>query len=146
MIWDSKEVYWLTYLLRESLYRLNYHRLYREVIKPFNPDAVICTHSLCCAISSVIKRDKKLDYLLIAVPTDFYLNPYWFYKNVDMYFLPQDKSISNRLKKITPDKFSTTGIPILPRFSKPKDRPFLKKKGRLMRIYLPSSLWVEGKD
>jgi len=129
MIWDSKEVYWLTYLLRESLYRLNYHRLYREVIKPFNPDAVICTHSLCCAISSVIKRDKKLDYLLIAVPTDFYLNPYWFYKNVDMYFLPQDKSISNRLKKkIPPDKFSITGIPILPRFSKPKDRPFLKKK------------------
>jgi len=129
IIWDSKEVYWLTYPLREVLYRLNYHRFYREVIKPFNPDAVICTHSLCCAISSVIKRDKNLDYLLIAVPTDFYLNPYWFYKNVDMYFLPQDNLESNHLRwKVSPDRLYVTGIPILPEFSKPKNRSYLKKK------------------
>lgn len=132
IIWDSKEVYWLTYPLREVLYRLNCHRFYREVIKPFNPDAVICTHSLCCAISSVVKRDKNLDYLLIAVPTDFYLNPYWFYRNVDMYFLPQNDLKSNHLRwKVSPDKLYVTGIPILSEFSKPKDRSYLKKKWQI---------------
>jgi len=129
IIWDDKEVYWLTYLLRETLYKLNYHKFYRKVIKPFNPDVVICTHSLSCAISSTIKREKKLDYLLIAIPTDFYLNPYWFYKNVDMYFLPQDNLTSNHLKwKVTPNKLCVTGIPILPEFSKSKDKSYLKKK------------------
>jgi len=132
IIWDSKEVYWLTHPLREVLYRLNYHRFYREVIKPFNPDAVICTHSLACAISSAIKKDKKLNYLLVAVPTDFYLNPYWFYRNVDMYFLPQNDLKSNHLRwKVSPDKLYVTGIPILSEFSKPKDRSYLKKKWQI---------------
>ena len=132
VIWDSKEVYWLTYPLREVLYRLNYHRFYREVIKPFNPDAVICTHSLACAISSAIKKDKKLNYLLVAVPTDFCLNPYWFYRNVDMYFLPQDDIKSNHLRwEVSADKLCVTGIPILPQFSESKDRSYLKKKWQI---------------
>lgn len=113
IIWDSMEVYWLTYLLRSLLYRMNYHRLYRKVIKPFNPEAIVCTHSLCCAICSTIKQDKDLDYLLIAVPTDFYLNPYWFYKNVDMYFLPRNGLNLGPIRwKIPPDKFQITGIPV----------------------------------
>jgi len=129
IIWDSKEVYWLTYLLRTLLYRMNYHRLYREVIKPFNPQVVICTHSLSCAICSTIKQEKNLDYLLIAVPTDFYLNPYWFYKNVNMYFLPQNNSSFNYLKqKIPRDKLQITGIPISPEFLKSKDRFYLRNK------------------
>jgi len=129
IIWDSKEVYWLTYPLRELLYTLNYHRLYKEVIKPFNPHAVICTHSLSCAISSTIKRKKKSEYFLVAVPTDFYLNPYWFYKNVDMYFLPQSSSNYHCLKeKVPAEKLFASGIPIRPQFSKSKDRPYLKKK------------------
>ena len=46
LLWDSKEVYWLTRLLRNILCKLNYHRLYRDVIKPFNPQVVVCTHNL----------------------------------------------------------------------------------------------------
>ena len=129
IIWDSMEVYWLTYLLRSLLYRMNYHRLYRKVIKPFNPEAIVCTHSLCCAICSTIKQDKDLDYLLIAVPTDFYLNPYWFYKNVDMYFLPRNGLNLGPIRwKIPPDKFQITGIPVSPEFLKNKDKKHLKKK------------------
>lgn len=129
LIWDSKEVYWLTYLLRNILYRMNYHRLYRKVIKPFNPQVVVCTHSLSCAICSSIKQDKKMNYLLTAVPTDFYLNPYWFYKNVDMYFLPPGGSNLEDVKRKVPScKLQISGIPISPEFSKPKDRNYLKKK------------------
>jgi len=132
LIWDSKEVYWLTYLLRNVLYRMNYHRLYKEVIKPFKPQVVVCTHSLSCAICSTIKEDKKMNYLLAAVPTDFYLNPYWFYKNVDIYFLPYGNSNSDYIKRRIPShKLHVSGIPISPEFSKLKDRNYLRKKWKL---------------
>jgi len=129
IIWDSKEIYWLTHVLRTSLYYVNYHRLYQEVIKPFNPRVVICTHCLSCAISSTIKRAKKLNYLLVAVPTDFYFNPYWFYNNVDIYFLPHDELSTNFIKRdISPEKIQITGIPISLDFCKLKQREELKKK------------------
>jgi len=132
IIWDSEEVYWLTYFVRSVLYRMNYHRLYREVIKPFDPQVVICTHSLSCAICSTIKYDKKMNYLLVAVPTDFYLNPYWFYKNVDMYFLPQDDSKLECLrKKISHDKLQVSGIPISPQFCQHKDKNCLREKWQM---------------
>lgn len=129
LIWDSKEVYWLTYLLRNILYRVNYHRLYREVIKPFDPHMVVCTHSLSCAICSAIKHDKKMEYLLTAVPTDFYLNPYWFYKNVDIYFLPPGSSNLGYVRRKIPSyKVQVSGIPISPSFSKLKDKDYLRAK------------------
>jgi len=132
IIWDSKEVYWLTYALRIFLYYANYHRLYREVIKPFDPHAVICTHCLSCAISSTIKRAKKLNYSLVAVPTDFYLNPYWFYKNVDVYFLPHSELKADFIKRgISPEKIQITGIPISLDFCKLKQKEKLKKKWRI---------------
>jgi len=132
LLWDSKEIYWLTRLLRNILCRLNYHRLYRDVIKSFNPQVVVCTHNLSCAICSVIKHDKKMNYLLMAVPTDFYLNPYWFYKNVDMYFLPKNNLDFEYLKqKIPHHKLQVSGIPISPEFSKSKDKNYLKKKWQL---------------
>jgi len=132
VIWDSREVYILTYLLRNILYRMNYHRFYREVIKPFGPDVVICTHSLSCAICSVIKHDKKMDFLLVAVPTDFHLNPYWFYENVDLYFLPQSESKLQCLKRGIPShKLWVTGIPISLQFSEEKNKNYLRKKWRV---------------
>ena len=134
IIWDSKEVYWLTYLLRTLLYRMNYHRLYKEVIQPFDPEVIICTHSLSCAICSTIKYVMRLDYLLVAVPTDFYLHPYWFYKNVDMYFLPQNNSNLNYLKrKIPSEKLQVTGIPISPEFSKVKEKSYLQEKWQVRK-------------
>jgi len=128
-IWDNKEIYYLTYILRNFLYRLNYLRLYKEVIVPFNPQAVICTFNIPCALCSVIKKRKRVNYLLAAVPTDFCLHPYWFYKNVDVYFLPH-KSLRKELvrKKINPDKIQITGIPISLDFSRSRDARKLKDK------------------
>ncbi|MFQ5835377.1 MAG: glycosyltransferase [bacterium] len=129
LIWDSREVYWSTYALRNFLYRTNYLRLYREVILPFNPQVVICTHSIACALSSVIKKKKCLDYLLAAVPTDFCLHPYWFYNGVDVYFLPHERLKENLLDRGIPlNKIRVTGIPISPNFSRSKGRKNLKKK------------------
>ncbi|TKJ47650.1 hypothetical protein CEE34_02540 [Candidatus Aerophobetes bacterium Ae_b3a] len=131
-IWDSKEIYWLTYALTNLLYRLNYLRLYKKVFLPFKPQVVICTHSVACALSSVIKRVKKENYLLAAVPTDFCIHPYWFYENVDIYFLPH-KELKEKLigEGIDPKKIRITGIPTSLNFSKSHNSKELKKKWEL---------------
>ncbi len=129
LIWDSKEVYWLTYGLRNLLYQLNYSRLYKKVIFPFNPQAVICTHNIACALCSVIKKAKAVNYLLAAVPTDFCLHSYWFYDNVDAYFLSHE-GLKKKLREkgVDPKKIKITGIPISLNFSKSHNSKKLKKK------------------
>ena len=131
-IWDSKEIYWLMYGLTNLLYRLNYLKLYKKVFLPFKPEVVICTHSVACALSSVIKRVKKENYLLAAVPTDFCIHPYWFYENVDIYFLPH-KELKEKLigEGIDLKKIRTTGIPTSLNFSKSHNSKELKKKWEL---------------
>lgn len=129
LIWDSKGVYWLTYGLRSFLYRLNYLRLYREVILPFNPQIVICTHNIPCALCSVIKKAKGANYLLAAVPTDFCLHSYWFYDNVDAYFVSH-KGLKKKLveRGAEPGKIKITGIPISLNFSKSHNSKELREK------------------
>lgn len=131
-IWDSKEIYWLAYGLTNFLYRLNYLELYKRIFLPFDPQVVICTHSIACALSSVIKKVRKANYVLAAVPTDFCIHPYWFYENVDIYFLPH-KELKRRLmeKGIDSEKIKITGIPTSPNFSKSHNIKELKKKWQL---------------
>ena len=129
LIWDSKEVYWLTYGLRGILYQLNYFRLYREVILPFSPHAIICTYSLASPICAAIKKKKRSDYLLAAVSTDFSLNPYWFDDNVDAYFLAHEGLRKKLIKEgVPPGKLYTVGIPISMDFSQHKNKADLRKK------------------
>lgn len=134
LLWDNRLIYWFTFPLRDFLYYCNSSRLYKEVIAPFSPQAVICTHNIACALCSTIKRKKSLSYLLAAVPTDYALHPYWFYKNVDLYFLAHEGLRKNLQRKGIPSyKIQTTGIPILSAFSEHKDRQKLKKKWGLKK-------------
>ncbi|MFQ5834482.1 MAG: glycosyltransferase [bacterium] len=131
-LWNSNLIFWLTYGLREFSCLLNSFRLYKEVIVPFNPQVVICTHGLPLALCSTIKRRKKLDYLLVAVPTDYSLHPYWTYNNVDVYFLAHEEmKESLRKKGISQDKVQACGIPISPIFSEDTDKEGLKDKWQI---------------
>ncbi len=133
-LWDNRLIYWFTFPSRDFLYHYNSSRFYKEVIAPFSPRAVICTHNIACALCSTIKRKKSLSYLLAAVPTDYALHPYWFYKNVDFYFLAHERLRENLQRKGIPSyKIQTTGIPILSVFSEYQDRQKLKKKWGLKK-------------
>ena len=134
LIWDSKEVYWLTYGLRSTLCQLNWFRLYREVIRPFSPHVIICTYSLACAMCAIIKKKKRSDFLLAAASTDFSLNPYWFDNSVDVYFLPHEALRKKLIKKgISPGKLCTVGIPISMNFSEPKNKDDLRKRWQVRK-------------
>ncbi len=135
-LWDNRLIYWFTFPLRDFLYHYNSSRLYKEVIAPFSPQAVICTHNIACALCSTIKRKKNLSYLLAAVPTDYALHPYWFYKNVDLYFLAHEGLRKNLQRKGIPScKIRITGIPTLSIFSEYKNRQKLKEKWGLKNVF-----------
>ncbi len=131
-LWNSSLIFWLTYSLREFSCLLNSFRLYKEVIVPFSPQVIICTHGLPLALCSTIKRRRKLDYLLVAVPTDYSLHPYWTYNNVDLYFLAHE-GMKNSLRKkgISPAKVQICGIPVSPIFSEDADKEELKNKWQI---------------
>lgn len=127
-LWDSRFVYWVTFPLRYLLYLLNYHRLYFNLLKPFSPHAVVCTHGLACALSAVAKKERNLNWLLFAVPTDFSLHPYWTYSGVNFYFLPSQECKKSLLeRKVEENKLKVTGIPVFS-FSKAVDKKSLRKK------------------
>ncbi|MFQ6066618.1 MAG: glycosyltransferase [bacterium] len=134
ILWNSNLIFWLTYGLRELSCLLNSFRLYKEVILPFDPQVVVCTHGLALALCTTIKRQRKLDYLLVAVPTDYSLHPYWSYDNVDLYFLAHhEMKESLRRKGIPQDKVQICGIPISPIFSEDNDKERLKSKWQIKR-------------
>ena len=131
-LWNSNLIFWLTCGLREFSCRLNSFRLYKEVIASFNPQVVVCTHGLPLALCSTIKRRRKLDYLLVAVPTDYSLHPYWTYNNVDVYFLAHEGMRDGLRKKgISQAKVQVCGIPISPIFSEDTDKEELKNKWQI---------------
>jgi len=129
LIWDSQSVYWLTYGIRNLLYQLNYHCLYREVIYPYQPQAVICTHNIACALCSLIKREKKMNFLLAAVPTDFSLHPYWYYPGVDLYLIPHENMRAKLIRQgVKGNQIESTGIPISLGFGRRENQRKLRQK------------------
>lgn len=129
LIWDSQTVYWLTYGIRNLLYQLNYHRLYREVIYPYQPQAVICTHNIPCALCSLIKREKKMNFLLTAVPTDFSLHPYWYYPAVNLYLIPHEGMRTKLIKQgVKDNQIKSTGIPVSFGFGRKENQKKLKRE------------------
>ena len=129
LIWDSQTVYWLTYGIRNLLYQLNYHRLYREVIYPYQPQAVICTHNIACALCSLIKRQKKMNFLLTSVPTDFSLHPYWYYPAVNLYLIPHEGMRAKLIKQGAKDnQIKSTGIPVSFGFGRQENQKKLRRE------------------
>lgn len=88
-------------------------------IKSEQPDIVIATHASC--LGSLSKLKEKYRFSLAVVFTDFQINSFWIYKNIDYYFVPHE-DFKNRLlsKKVDQNKIFTTGIPIDPIFSENK--------------------------
>ena len=129
LIWDSQTVYWFTYGIRDLLYQLNYHRLYREVIYPYQPQAVICTHNIACALCSSIKRQKKMNFLLTAIPTDFSLHPYWYYPAVNLYLIPHEGMRAKLIKQGAKDnQIKSTGIPVSFGFGRQENQKKLRRE------------------
>lgn len=88
-------------------------------IKDEQPDIVIATHASC--LGSLSKLKGRYQFSLAVAFTDFQINNFWIYENIDYYFVPHEE-FKHRLlsKQVEPSKIYITGIPIDPIFSENK--------------------------
>ena len=62
----------------------------RRLLQTHHPEIVICTHAFPCAIAAQCNAERAPDerFLLIGVPTDYHIHPYWPLEHVSAYAVP----------------------------------------------------------
>lgn len=100
-----------------------------QLLKEFEPDALVCTHAFPTGILSVLKNKKYLNTPLIACVTDFHIHSFWLHSQVDLYVIP-DKDVVHRYvtDQYELEKFRDYGIPIRSQFLETSSQPELKKQ------------------
>lgn len=115
-LYDNRTVAKALKEIREPLSAL--HRLkLRRCFKALEPDLIVCTHALACA---VLETDKKLGLLaapMAAILTDYGVHEYWVSSGPDLYAVPSG-SVREELiaRGAAPERVVVTGIPVHPRF------------------------------
>lgn len=130
-LYDNRTVAAALKEIREPLGALHRHRL-RKRFKQFDPDLVVCTHALACAVLETDRADGTLRAPLAAVLTDYGVHEYWVSKNVDLYLAPS-ASVRHQLlaRGVEPERIEITGIPVHPRFRERHDRALAREAFRL---------------
>jgi processive 1,2-diacylglycerol beta-glucosyltransferase len=109
--WQTGSLQWLfQFLCRLPILR---HRML-QICNEGQPDAVLCTHALPCAIAADASFPKR--YIpLIGVATDFQTHPYWPVKGVNAYAVASLAAKKRLVERGYPcEQIYLTGIPILP--------------------------------
>lgn len=121
-LYDNRTVAAALKEIREPLGALHRLRL-RKRFKSLEPDLVVCTHALACAVLETDRADGTLKAPLAAVLTDYGVHEYWVSKHVDLYLAPSHEVRSALLERgIAAERIVVTGIPVHPRFRDEQDR------------------------
>ena len=104
----------------------------KELINKYAADMLICTHPFPVAAASYLKQTGGINIPIITVVTDFCFHQFWFYKNIDIYFVASEQLKSDFVKQGLPEqKIFATGIPIGYNFSLEYDKNELMHKFKL---------------
>jgi len=121
-LYDNPKIVQRTQKLRNSIHRYNSQKTQR-LLEDFKPDAIICTQAFPCGVIADYKKTSGSEVFLSGVLTDYAPHSYWLYDNVDLYFVPSEKTRERFLTDgIRLDKIQVTGIPIDPKFNEVVDR------------------------
>ncbi|MBI5201463.1 MAG: glycosyltransferase [Elusimicrobia bacterium] len=130
-LYDNKTVAAALKEIREPLSALHRMRL-RTRFKSLEPDLVVCTHALACAVLETDRADGTLRAPLAAVITDYGVHEYWVSKNVDLYLAPSVEVRDALLERgIARERIAVTGIPVHPRFREEHDRTHARESFHL---------------
>jgi len=105
----------------------------RSLIRDFQPDAILNTQCFPCGVLSVFKEQGDFRNIPnIAVITDYVVNNYWIYENVDQYVVAAE-NMSEKLisKNVSADKIKNFGIPVHMKFRDIHDKKVLMSKFNL---------------
>ena len=102
---------------------------YFKILKNNKYDIIVCTQAFPCSCISLLKKCRLIKSKLIAIITDYNINPYWIRNNIDNFILPHDslKTILTK-KNIDETKIKVFGIPIQDKFKTTSDITSLKQK------------------
>lgn len=96
-----------------------------KLIKREQPDVVIFTHPFPCGAACILKRQNLIDVPLVAVITDFEVHQFWVYKQVDAYFVGNERMVQELCEAgISAHKITVTGIPVRRSFFAPRETPY----------------------
>jgi histone H3/H4 len=114
------------------------NKLEKEILS-FRPDVVVCTHSL--PQPKVAELREKLPLKMAVVVTDLYPHLMWHRGEPDFFFLPQDWSYTELLKRYpaAEGKCMITGIPVNRAFSHALPRAQAAEAMGLTKAYLVSA-------
>lgn len=98
-----------------ALHKLFYSHAART-IRELEPDLIICTHPIPCAIVSRLKKS-GLDIPMYTLITDYDAHSSWIHPGVDCYFVstPEVRSLLVQ-RGVRTDAIQVTGIPVHPAF------------------------------
>ena len=117
-------------------------RKYRELIRKYQPDAIICTHFLPAAIVSYMYPEIPIPNGVVL--TDYVSHPMWIHSDNHLFFVAHRGMRGELMMQgVEESRIRVTGIPINPNFSKIYDRRTLKEKLQL-NPELPVILVMSG--
>lgn len=133
-LYDNRTVAAALKEIREPLSALHRSRLRRR-FKGLQPDLVVCTHALACAVLETDKAQGLLEAPVAAVLTDYGVHEYWVSPAMDLYLAPSDSVRDELVKRgAKRERIQVTGIPVHPRFRETPDRALARRAFRLSPV------------
>jgi processive 1,2-diacylglycerol beta-glucosyltransferase len=120
---DREAPHSLTARARRLLQRLCTQRLLKEV-EHYQPEAIVCTHFLPAEILGAARSENRIHCPVWVQVTDFDLHQMWVHDGISGYFVANDE-LAYRLyaQGVPASKVVVSGIPVMPGFVTPPDRP-----------------------
>jgi len=93
----------------------------RKYVEETKPDLVVCTHAFPCGVMSEYKRQFDPGLPVVGIVTDFVVHPFWIYSNIDAYAVATPEMSRSLVSRgVAPERIVLSGIPVDPRFAKPR--------------------------
>ena len=127
-LYDQFDKPWKNERRRLAFDKLN-TRPFVKLLQKYDPDITVCTHFLPCEIISWLKAKKRFNRPQAIVVTDFDVHAMWLCHHYEQYFVAMEETRVHLSRLgIEPAKITTSGIPIDPLFSRPKDKIEMRLK------------------
>lgn len=122
----SEKDEFITYLARGFNHKLS-SRL-TDLLEQYNPDAVVCTHTMPLQMMSWLKKKGLFKMPVIGIVTDFTNHSFWKLEGVDAFIVAHECIKTDMINMgIQGESIHSFGIPVMEDFLTVKDR------GRLLK-------------
>jgi processive 1,2-diacylglycerol beta-glucosyltransferase len=104
----------------------------KKLIEEYDPDIIVSSHESPTGMVANLKQEYNLKKELVGIITDFRAHPFWVYKEIDRYMVPNILTKEYLIKQGIPEeRIYITGIPVDLKFTESYDKLELQKRFNL---------------